>query len=56
MLISDLHELPVLDMKTPRFTAKIEDWSADVRARYTLSPVSVVSLTTSLLVYRCAPD
>jgi vacuolar protein sorting-associated protein 13A/C len=30
VLISDLHELPVLDMKAPKFTAKIEDWSADV--------------------------
>jgi vacuolar protein sorting-associated protein 13A/C len=30
VLISDLHELPVLDFKTPKFAAKVEDWSADV--------------------------
>lgn len=34
VLISDLHELPVLDMKTPRFTARVEDWSADVGCRH----------------------
>ena len=30
MLISDLHELPVLDMKASKFVARVEDWSEDV--------------------------
>lgn len=30
VLISDLHELPVLDLKAKEFTANAKDWSADV--------------------------
>ena len=30
VLISDLHELPMLDLHANKFTARVEDWSADV--------------------------
>lgn len=30
VLISDLHEMPMLDVRAAKFTARVEDWSADV--------------------------
>jgi len=48
VLISDLHELPVLDFKAPRFTARVEDWSADMRAGVSITPViNYYNLTNS---------
>lgn len=31
ILIGDTHDLPVLDIKAPKFAAKVTDWSTDVR-------------------------
>lgn len=35
LLIGDLHDLPLLDLKTGKFTARVKDWSSDVSVRQT---------------------
>lgn len=37
IIIGDMHDLPLLDLKAGKFTAKAKDWSTDVR---TLAPLA----------------
>ncbi|GAA94842.1 hypothetical protein E5Q_01496 [Mixia osmundae IAM 14324] len=36
VLIGDMHELPMLDVKAGKFSAKASDWSADLKASLTI--------------------
>ncbi|KAK4052926.1 Vacuolar protein sorting-associated protein 13 [Microbotryomycetes sp. JL221] len=38
VLIGDLHDMPILDIKAGKFTAKARDWSADLDASVTITP------------------
>ncbi|KAM0749832.1 hypothetical protein T439DRAFT_348604 [Meredithblackwellia eburnea MCA 4105] len=38
ILIGDMHDLPVLDIKAPKFSAKASDWSSELKAAVTIAP------------------
>ncbi|ORY90221.1 hypothetical protein BCR35DRAFT_261800 [Leucosporidium creatinivorum] len=38
ILIGDLHDLPLMDVKAGKFTAKVKDWSSDLDASVSIMP------------------
>ncbi|GAA5859573.1 hypothetical protein JCM8547_006147 [Rhodosporidiobolus lusitaniae] len=38
IIIGDMHDLPILDLKAGKFTAKVKDWSTDLDASVVLKP------------------
>ncbi|GAA6031882.1 hypothetical protein JCM8097_003317 [Rhodosporidiobolus ruineniae] len=38
IIIGDMHDLPVLDLKAGKFTAKAKDWSTDLEASVAIKP------------------
>lgn len=48
ILIGDAHDLPMIDVKAGKFSAKVNDWSSDVRPHLHTSLTDPLQLKASI--------